>query len=449
MPPASEKRRRNVLAVIEMFAGLGLPVCDDEKEITARRDEQRSARNRELNSTKGTVAAKAQQWFDSADALLNRRDELLLVVYEEFSSLAETVLKSTIESGTNVLGPDTQLALRDLATSWCRARADLANRWLADFLEQHGLTAGGLVEKSRLVEDLRARPRRNKVLLSWKFPEEGCEEVYVVRTPDPPTGEESFVYQGKDRRFTDTSVTPGAHHAYRVYSVLSGRRSLMSATASTRHEHAGGSSLKLQLAAFGLVAVGLGLVGWDRISGGTLFARGADQPAAVGSSGTHDDAPLPTAEIDLPNRGSTRRAVPRDSDPLAHALDTAPDDPAGTDGPGAAEPASEPSVEAEVEAPTPPDAHLIDPPSLAFAGSTLQLKLACDRPLLPEMQDLELTGLTLKRYDFDLTPPAIVFEVTPLLPDEESGRAHWSFRLADADGLLSQPISGQCIVLPR
>lgn len=462
MPP-SEKRRRAVLAIIEMFAGLGLPVCDDEKAITERRDEQRSARNRELNSTKGTVAAKAQQWFDSADALLNRRDELLLVVYEEFTSLADAVLKSTLEAGRNVVGTDTQLALRDLAMSWCRARADLAHRWLGDFLEQRGLAAGGLIDNARMVEDLRARPRSGKVIVTWKLPADGCDEVRLVRAPDPPTGEETDVYQGNLRRFVDTSVEPRTHYVYRAYSVLAGRTSLLSATAGTRHEHAGGSSLRMQLAAVLIVAVSFGIVGRDHIT--ALFeTRGASasltesdaEPATAGDAwvdtlDAHDASAAPRGS------GSTRRAAPA-GDPLAKALEAplpsvadaeavVSDESGDASAEDVAAPEPEPAV-VRLDGP-PLQVRQVQPPSLAFAEGTLRVVLAANRPLAEQLVEMQVEGLSLKRLEFDLSPPAVVFDVLPLPLDEESVFARWSFRLMAPDGSLSEPVDGQCVVLPR
>jgi hypothetical protein len=113
-----------------------LPLCDDDLAVRAAADQQRSTRNRELNSTKTRVASKAQEWFEKVDALLNRREQLLENVYQDFCGLGDAVLSSAGRSGKRTIargGPD---ALAELAGTWCGARDDLAQKWAIRFLDE-------------------------------------------------------------------------------------------------------------------------------------------------------------------------------------------------------------------------------------------------------------------------------------------------------------------------
>lgn len=121
-----------------MFSGLNLPVCDDQAAIEAACDLQRDLRNRQLNSTKGSVAVAAQAWFDGVDALLKRRPELLEGLYEQFVSLADAVLVLAGAGGRRKLAGRARSEFSGLAMRFLGARQDLAAAWVERWLVERG-----------------------------------------------------------------------------------------------------------------------------------------------------------------------------------------------------------------------------------------------------------------------------------------------------------------------
>ncbi|GJM20867.1 MAG: hypothetical protein DHS20C15_07820 [Planctomycetota bacterium] len=465
----SEKKRRNVLAVIEMFANVGLPVCNDEQAIKAKRDEQRDARNRELNSTKGTSAARAQQWFDDVDALLNRREKLLQVVFEEFCGLADTALRAGLDGGRDELGADTQIALRDLAMSWCRARSDLANEWLERFQERRGLVKGGAVEQTQPVENLRVSARSGRVTLRWDVPAEGCDSVKIVRAPDPAgdKSDEVVVYEGKESGYVDSTIVAKQHYTYRVHSVYHARTSLRSEQISTQRK-ASERKLAIPLAACVLIALA-GVVGWDLQRDGSLLRTLNEPEAPAGVEQAAELTELEDAPLRGPGFGPVRDlelhstpAPATDAAAIERAQELAERLAAGEHEDLTSVPARQPEVvtksEPEPDASTkpeppegakraPPTAAVHDSPTLAFSGQTLLIELNIDRPLQPSLVEPALSGVRLRGLDLDRSPGVVRLYVNELPEGDAEGEAFWSFRLADAQGLETGTIAGRCLVL--
>ena len=426
--PRSDKRR-NVYQVQEMFASLGLPVCDDADAIKAACEEQRGTRNRELNSTKGSVAVRAQQWFDDVNTLLNKRDELLEVAFEEFCTLADTVLRSDIDGGRTCLGADTQLSLRDIAISWCRARSDLATLWLSDYLERRGLSDSGDFDQPHKIRDFKASARSGRVMLTWTSPDNNYDEVRIVRAPEPAgdPSTEVVVYEGNDSSFLDTSVSPRGHYTYRAYSIYEGRRSLTAVFASTARR--GGSNVKIRpaLAAALLSVVAVGLVAYDHFYGSDFLMQsllnGQDASAAEQDPETVDgDEQEPaTSGSDVVEVAEVADPTPPVADPITPRLA-----PSGKQ----------------------PRAWMTRPPTLAFADQTLNIELAFTEPMRPELFESSFTGVSLKRLEFDLEPPSVRLSVHPLADGVAEGEARWAFRLSTVDGRLTEVVHGNCLVVP-
>ncbi len=129
----------SIHSIQSIFRAVDLPLCDDQRAVEEAGDRLRSTRNRELNSTKGTVAAKAQAWFDDVDTLLNRREPLLEAAYEHFSQLAGSVLAAANGAERRRLARRARRALLPLATDWCGAREDLAQQWIKRFAAERKL----------------------------------------------------------------------------------------------------------------------------------------------------------------------------------------------------------------------------------------------------------------------------------------------------------------------
>jgi hypothetical protein len=434
VPPRSDKSRRNVHQVQEMFTALGLPVCDDEAAIKAACEQQRGTRNRELNSTKGSVAARAQQWFDDVNAMLNKRDELLQIVFEEFCRLGDTVLRADIDGGRTALGADTQISLRDIAMNWCRARSDLANRWLAEYLEMRGLKDNEALEQPKRICEFKAVPRSGRVILTWTAPDDHYDEVRIVRVTDSSNdpSDEVVVYQGEDSSFLDTSVSPKVPYTYRAYTVFEGHRSLTASVAHTHRKSADSKGSRTSFVAVLLVVGCLGLVSYDHLMGDDIImstlARSIDQAAnAMEKPGlltreTEDALNTVQAPVNTVVEVSESPAV--DSASPVQVL-----------------------VDENGEPRPDPRAWMTRPPTLAFAGESLGLELAMTEQLEPELVDAVLVGVAMKRVEFDIDPPVVRLMVLPLPNGESEGEASWSFRLTSADGRLTEVIEGTCQVL--
>jgi hypothetical protein len=116
-----------------------------------------------------------------------------------------------------------------------------------------------------------------------------------------------------------------------------------------------------------------------------------------------------------------------------------------------------PAIETDVPAQAPeaedgdprpaPRAWMTRPPTLAFAGESLGIELAMTERLQPELVDAVLDGVELKRLEFEVDPPIVRLMVSALPGKQSEGTATWSFRLATADGRLTEVIEGSCQVL--
>jgi len=130
----------NAQAVIEMFADLGLPVCNDARAIRGKVLEQRDRRLHDKNSPDRDVAHRANVWFKNVDALENRRADLLALVYQLFVSLADAAIKASGISDVAILTPDLKDGLRNVALTSCRVDLQTAEQFLATYSTERHLT---------------------------------------------------------------------------------------------------------------------------------------------------------------------------------------------------------------------------------------------------------------------------------------------------------------------
>jgi hypothetical protein len=313
-----------------MFAGLGLPVCDDATAIAEARDAQRDAKNRQLNSTKGSVAVAAQAWFESVDRLLNKRTELLEDLYGEFSALADALMVMAGSAGRKRLARKVRSELAALAGRWLGAREDLATAWVDRWLAERGRAL-----------------------------------------PSARAGDEQ--------------------------STGSKRRSLLLATAG---------AIAVSAALGGLYhGVGLGTVPDNVAEAATADEDGSGEAVAAAEPVTV--------------HGETTPAL--GSDPEVSSQETL-------------------SGELVVDA-----AHA---PTVAFAGHRLVIAVQTQEDVTSNLTDALFEGATL--YDVRLAPGGLAVELSVEKPTDEDaeGLARWSFRVSDHRGRISEPIVGNCRVLP-
>src|SRR5262249_53279541 len=130
-----DKSKRLAQGVIDVFAAVGLPGCDDETSIAEKLTEQRSR--------------PTQPWLKNVELLRKRdsRAELLRIVYNHFRELAnESILKSASQ-GVAVLTAAVRRDLEAMGVHECQTDHTLAGRFVADYLAEQGLATGaGLAE---------------------------------------------------------------------------------------------------------------------------------------------------------------------------------------------------------------------------------------------------------------------------------------------------------------
>ena len=418
-----------------MYAALGLSVCDDEASIKAACQLQRGTRNRELNSTKGSVAARAQQWFDDANALFNKRDELLKVVFDEFCGLADTVLRADMDGGRTVLGADTQISLREIAMTWCRARADLAKKWVTKYLELRGLRDSGSLEQPSHICGFKAVSHGSRVMLTWTAPNNHYDEVRIIRVTDNDceTTGKSVVYQGADSSFIDTNVTPQAPYTYRAYSIFEKHCGLTAAVAHTHRKVAGTTARRKLLVSAILLGCGLGTLAYDHQLGDNVIlnrlSKGVEQVASALDISVHD---TPKVEVEVEVEVEAESTAVHGATHESEKTDVNP---------------TEGEHEKRPKTLHAPRAWMTTPPTLAFAGESLSIQLDTTEDLEPELVDAKLNGVELTRIEFNANPPTVRFMVDPLPGNLSERQASWSFRLATADGRLTRAITGTCQVL--
>jgi hypothetical protein len=78
----------NAQEVIEMFREIGLRVCDKHELIKDSIDKRMTRWLKDKSNPDRDVARKAQLLIQNAEAMFNRRSELLEVVYHLFETLA-------------------------------------------------------------------------------------------------------------------------------------------------------------------------------------------------------------------------------------------------------------------------------------------------------------------------------------------------------------------------
>jgi hypothetical protein len=209
--------------VIAIFRGLGLPVCDDGDAIRQKVQAQRPRNLKDKASPDPDARAKADQWFKDAEALENRRPELLRAMEELFFDMADSAISAAIAAGLSQLTPPLQESLLDLARDQCRTDEELARRFLDSYVKATGLETGILV-KPAAVERFVAVSGIGEITLTWTLSADPCDEVEVVRSvesrgPEGKAGESRRVFPRNQTSFVDTGLSPGAWYRYRAVSI--------------------------------------------------------------------------------------------------------------------------------------------------------------------------------------------------------------------------------------
>lgn len=433
-----------------MFASVSLPLCDDGAAIQSAADAQRSARNRELNSTKGTTSVRAQAWFEQVDALLKKREQLLSGAYQDFVKLGDAVLGAAGFGGKRKVAKGGRRALLDLAQTWCGAREDLADFWVDRFMKERklGTRPVGVGSRQKLTglshqpaqEDPAPRKRKQstpapavvkKEKRKLQAPVPSASPIALAEKSPPPAAKQ----KGSQTQAAEAPASKPTK-AKKEQQGKSGSRRLFAIAGSA-----------LAVAAV-LGAAAQGLIPMDFPGASASDAQATSDAPLTAPADTTNTQPTP-AETE------TSLAVEPSRDDEAELQDSSPGEEAPTPEPvaemtdHAPEPEGLPVVDLEPAAlVTPWTAWAIAPPALAFAGQTLQLRLECDSLPDGRLHDLQLQGLKVRNIELTAAHTEVQFDVMPLPEDHYDGLATWSFTLKDELGLASQRIQGQCQILP-
>lgn len=129
--------------VIQLFAALQLPVCDDAAAIQTKIDALSARYQRDKNSPDRDLAHRANNWFKNAAELKQHRHELIEIVYGKFHHQADAALQGAIAAGLTKPTKRLVEALRAILRDHCRTDDDLTERFLTRYLRECGLELDG------------------------------------------------------------------------------------------------------------------------------------------------------------------------------------------------------------------------------------------------------------------------------------------------------------------
>ena len=167
--------------VIEMFQALRLPVTDDEIEIAKRADELRPQYQREKNNPDPHTRARAERWYKDLVELQQGRDELLAVVYRHFSHLADVSLRAARAANLTTLSKELYDELEKLAVQGCNCIPKVAQRFVDQYLLEHGIIFQGPIARPGYVDFFHAKGSQEHIRLEWSLPVGNWDEIELIR----------------------------------------------------------------------------------------------------------------------------------------------------------------------------------------------------------------------------------------------------------------------------
>jgi hypothetical protein len=229
MPDPTNIAKLTVDKVIDMFKELGLPVCDDPAQIEARFNEKKRVYLKELQSPVHSIRVHGEDGLKNGDMMLNRRAELLEVVYQHFVTLAEGTRLDLISSGNK---PVSQAWVEHITARFgverCRLSPQLAEAFSQRYMAEKNLVLGdpaaGLPTP---VTVFSATPDGGHIRLSWELPADHCDSVQIFRDEIPPEGKPvkpsgKPIYDHTGSSYLDQTAEQGKRYQYRAVSVFYG-----------------------------------------------------------------------------------------------------------------------------------------------------------------------------------------------------------------------------------
>ncbi len=189
--------------VIDMFADLGLPVCDDGDLIKQKFQEKRPFYLRETSNPTPYINEHGKRGIKNGEAMMNRRPELLEVVYQHFTGLANTAISAAIAAGIRSFTNELYENLyTEQGMKACRAEADLAKKFLDRWMREDDYELGKGTIKPAPIKVFRADSQVGQIELHWEFPDEKCDRIEIEREEEISVGK-----AGKVKRERSTTMT--------------------------------------------------------------------------------------------------------------------------------------------------------------------------------------------------------------------------------------------------
>ena len=198
--------------VIEMFASLNLPVCDDGTAIEGASKKNKGQHLRSLKQVDPAQRAKANEFFDNVERLTNRRKEHLDIVYTAYQAANDQTIASFLASGTQTVTAGMLDGFRKNAVLSFKTDDALADHFVKRYLKDHDI---GPVPDP--VANFHAASGLGEIELTWKNPPQNFKEVEIERL-DVETGQGITVFQGAETRYSDRTAQVGKRYVYRAYS---------------------------------------------------------------------------------------------------------------------------------------------------------------------------------------------------------------------------------------
>ncbi|MFT7463430.1 MAG: hypothetical protein ACI9EF_001774 [Pseudohongiellaceae bacterium] len=407
----------------EMFAALSLPICNDEQAIQAAADARRSARNRDLNSTKGTMAVRAQTWFEQVDALLKKREQLLDAAYQDFVSLGDAVLGAAGFGGKRKIAKSGRTALLGLAQTWCGAREDLAHFWVDRFMSERklGTRPVGVGTRQKFTSS-------QSLTAPAKSPPTQPAQARPKKQAPVASSSNIALAPPLTKQAVQKSAAPTA----------SGKPAQTQSAPKAGGSKAGGSkrAVAVTLSALAVAAI-FGAASQGLISLDVFGTQAASAQAGTDGAGDDLSAGTPAESVSLTVEAQLVTSAGEIRSPVQQQLN-------GT----STQDLEAPEATQASKASLPPwTAWAIEPDDIAFSGQTLKLRLECDSLPDGRLHNLRLQGLKVNSIELTESHTELQFDVMDLPDGHYEGQASWSFTLKNEDGQASQRIQGHCQVL--
>lgn len=201
--------------VRDMFAELGLEICDDAARITTEFESRRKKYVIDANKP-GQVGETARAHMKNGQTIIkdSSRQTQLSIVFDAITAALRANLETQLSSGLNIVESSVVTAWQQhFGEKMFGCDPKLAKRFVADWMKQDGLEIGHRAVPLPTVSDFQAHVELRRVKLSWKRPGVPFDRIVVTRD-----GKSEPVYSGGEDSCIDNDTLPGQTYLYRLHA---------------------------------------------------------------------------------------------------------------------------------------------------------------------------------------------------------------------------------------